>query len=459
MFREAGPYVADDNGLWLRTERGVMQLTNCDVEIVSALRRHKDDGDADEVSYVVEVRRAGRSWRCEVGPDALGLSTVLRLSGLPDASVLPGRGQDAATAMHVLSASAPVTLAFQHFGWEQVDGTWLYLHGAGAIGPTGPVGSVVTETPLVGYGLPGPLRGADLSTAAKASLEALGAEPEAMAALLGAAWRAPLPGDVPAVLHVAGEGAELLVRLALGFYGPAVEPLSALSSLQGLLDASHAAADALVAVGPLPSEEAVARRHEGAVALMLRSVADHASRYRALPDGTTASRAARSVALSAGMVVPGAASASQRARTLLVRASVGGAAFDEARAVASSGLFAGAMASYVEWLAVQVAERGMSAVRSEVASTEESLVERLGSAGARARTASAVAALAAGWQWWLAFCRATGALAPETSQPALEAALGHLRTLAVAQGPWGEGGDFSHDAGGRPRRPPEGTSR
>lgn len=141
-------------------------------------------------------------------------------------------------------------------------------------------------------------------------------------------------------------------------------------------------------------------------------------------------------------------------------ASVGaGAAFDEARAVASSGLFAGAMASYVEWLAVQVAERGMSAVRSEVASTEESLVECLGSADARARTASAVAALAAGWQWWLAFCRATGALAPETSQPALEAALGHLRTLAVAQGPWREGGAFSHDAGGRPRRPAEGKSR
>jgi hypothetical protein len=67
------------------------------------------------------------------------------------------------------------TRVYTHTGWRQIEGTWAYLHAAGAIGPRGPLAGVhvrLSEV-LTRFNLPAPPRGEDLVKAVRASLRFL----------------------------------------------------------------------------------------------------------------------------------------------------------------------------------------------------------------------------------------------------------------------------------------------
>ena len=214
-------------------------------------------------------------------------------------------------------------------GWREIDGMWLYLHGGGAIGPSGPVENVTTDLQGVGlkdYQLPAPPDVEAAKEALEATLQILGLAPlPVMAPLFAAIWRAVL-SEVDFAIHLAGPtgaGKSEIAALIQQHFGAAMTsralPASWASTGNSLEVQAFAAKDALLVVddfAPRGSRVDVQRLHKDADRL-LRAQGNLAGRDRLSATGDLRTgRPPRGTILSTGEDVPGGHSL--RARTVIV---------------------------------------------------------------------------------------------------------------------------------------------
>jgi hypothetical protein len=326
-------------------------------------------------------------------------------------------------AIELLSPDRQRRTVYTHTGWRRVGGTWVYLHGAGAIGPVGTVGGMEVSLPdsLVAFALPAPPDGEALAAAVRASLALLdGLVANRFAfPLLGAVFRAVLgeaPGPIDLSLHLAGPhgvGKSELAALAQQHFGAGLDarhlPGSWSSTANALEGLAFAAKDALLVVDDYAPRGAIADRQrlERDADRLLRAQGNRAGRQRMRPDGSQRPpKPPRGLILSTGEDVP--PGQSLRGRMLVLEVSPGDVPLPRLtphQRAAAAGLNAQVLAGFIRWLAPQYGElcRRLPDERSRL---REKATTGMGST----RTPAVVADLVLGLRYFLRFAAEAGAI-------------------------------------------------
>jgi hypothetical protein len=315
---------------------------------------------------------------------------------------------------------------YGHTGWREVNGRWVYLHAGGGIGADGPVEGIEVQLPqqLARFAVPQPPSGDQLVCAVRASLKALDVAPLRLtASVFGAAYRAPL-GSADFGVHLSGEsgkGKTELATLGQQHYGAGMDsrhvPASWLSTGNSLEAQAFAAKDAFLLVddfkpGGTTLDMSWAHKEYDR---LLRAQGNASGRSRCQHDGKLrAEKCPRGLIVTTGEEVPHGHSL--RARVLVNEVAPGEVNWEsltDCQHAAADGLYAQAMAGYLQWLAPQYEDvrRGL---RAEVVK----LREKVEAEGMHARTPGILADLAVGWRYWLMFARTVGAI-DEAEQKAL----------------------------------------
>ncbi|MBX5464324.1 MAG: DUF927 domain-containing protein [Clostridia bacterium] len=347
-------------------------------------------------------------------------------------------------AIQLLSREAKRREVYTHLGWRRIDGRWLFLHAGGALGADGPAGGVEVEPPdgLQGYALPEPLAGQGLAEALEQELALLDVAPDTVTApLLLAVWRAPLAEARPAdfSVYLAGPtqaGKSTLTALALAHYGAGFDrlalPASWAATGNALEKLAFQAKDVPLVVddfAPHGSQSDVERLHREAERL-LRAQGNRAGRTRMAADGSLRpTYFPRGLIISSGEDIP--RGQSLRARLLvaeLERGQVDWARISTAQVLAAEGVYAGAQAAFIRWLAGR-----LDALKEELPSLHRDLRDRMAREGVRDRAGDQAANLWLGWIVWRRFAEEAGL--PKEQADAAEARLwSALVELGRAQG-------------------------
>jgi hypothetical protein len=419
-------------GTW---EEYAEPLCNFVAEITDELIR--DNGVERARYFVVEGRIAGGKFlpRTEVpAKDFRSMNWVIPAWG---SAAVPGADQGAnshlGAAIQLLSGEVPVREVFEHTGWRKVSGVWHYLHGAGAIGPSGARriaarlgngGGVITEDAvalpdaLAGFRLPEPPGGDDLAAAVRASLGMLTGglvRGDAAVPLWASVWRAALGGcDFGIMLYgTTGVFKSELAALAQQHYGAGLSrthlPAGWESTANALEGLAFAAKDALMVVddfAPTGSPSDVARAHQ-LFDRLLRGQGNQSGRHRMYADTRLrAGRPSRALLVTTAEDLPRRQSLRARLLTLEIAAGeVDVAALSECQSAAGGGLYAAAFAGFCSWLARRYDEvhgglrRELDGIRREAVG-----------AGTHARTPEIVANLTLGVRYALRFAFEAGAV-------------------------------------------------
>lgn len=417
----AGPYfVAGGSIYWEKPTREgsvPVQLSNFVATIVASVIL--DDGV--EQSRVLEIEavlgRVRQSGRIPASKFA-SLTWVLELLG-PKAVIAPGQAprDHLRAAIQLLSPDPLERRVFTYTGWRVVGGRWLFLHAGGALGPEGPVPGVEVELPdeLRLLNLPEPPRGEALAQAVRAVLHLLDlAPPRIMAPLVAAPFTAPLL-DCDFSLHLAGPTGVFKTELATlmqQFFGPGFDarhlPASWAATSNALEDLAFRAKDVVLVVddfAPTGPAWVVAQLHREADRL-LRAAGNRLGRLRMRPDTTLRpARPPRGLIISTGEDIP--RGQSLRARLWVIEVSPGDVsaeALTRAQAGAAAGVFAGAEAAYIAWLAARLED-----CRGE-ARTEALCLRDAARRAPHPRTPDIAGKLGAGLRMFLQFAAEVGAL-------------------------------------------------
>jgi hypothetical protein len=321
-------------------------------------------------------------------------------------------------ALQLLSGKVPSRTVFCHTGWRNVADSWIYLHGGGAIGPTGLVAGVMVSLPdpLSGFLLPDPSSGGKLAERIQASLRLLDLGPEQiMFPVLSAPYRAAL-GDTDFSLHLAGPTGNYkteLASLAQQHFGAGMDarhlPANWSSTGNSLEGIAFATKDALLVVDdfcPSGSAADVQRYHREADRLF-RGQGNRAGRLRMRADSTLRpAKPPRGLVLSTGEDTP--RGQSLRARLLVLEVSPGDIDLVRLTACqrdAAEGMYAASMAGFVCWIAPRYKE-----IRARLRQEQGALREQSKADGQHARTPGIVADLLLGLRYFLDFAETAGAI-------------------------------------------------
>lgn len=438
------PYLEHNGATYYlkRTDAGAVpvQLANFTARIIS--QAQLDDGAERWVTFEMAAKHAGRRVTFSLTAvrfDPLAWVTD-QLGG--EAIITPGQ----ATAGHLraaikhLSTPIPTRQAYAHTGWRQIGGVWVYLHGAGALGPVGPVAGVDCELDgLPHYALPAPPTGGELRDAVRSSLALLDLAPlRVTVPVVGATYRAPL-GDVDCSIQLTGRTGTFKSELAARaeqHFGPAMDKDHLPGSWESTENALEARAfvlkDSLFVIddfvprgSPLEQQRIHAR-----AARVLRAQGNHSGRQRMRADGTLRpDRPPRGLILSTGEDLPRGESV--RARMLHVEVAPGDVdvtKLTQAQATGAEGVYAAAMAGFVQWLAPR-----LEAVRARQVEIVRLLRTAAHRSDAHRRTATIVAEIATGIGWALRYAVDVGAMATDAAEQRFADAWVALGEQAAAQ--------------------------
>lgn len=343
--------------------------------------------------------------------------------------------------MQILSGDVVRRFVYGHTGWRQIGDHWYYLHGGGAIGPAGFDGTVEVVLPdaLLGYHLPNCPARLELVNAVRASVGLEGLGPASIVLpLLAGLYRAVL-GSSDFGLHLAGPTGVFkseLAALVQQHFGPGLDarhfPGSWSSTGNALEATAFAAKDAILVVddfAPNGTTSDVQRFHREADRL-LRAQGNNLGRQRMRADGSLrAAKPPRGLILSTGEDVP--RGQSLRARLLIIEISqdeIRQPELTKCQKFASEGLYAEAMAGFIQWLAPRY-----DAVRTGLQAEVAQLRDRVMGHGQHSRTPGIVADLAIGLKYLLAFAVDIGALTSDEAESFKRRAWDGLLAAAQAQ--------------------------
>lgn len=256
---------------------------------------------------------------------------------------------------------------YQEVGWRKIEGTRVYLHAGGGIGPKGVMPARVEADDRLRHAvLPSPCLTMDVAGQIEKLLAC--APAEKTWTLLAAAFRAPLMHWHPQcdslfVMGRSGSQKTSLVTVFQQFFGAgfgfgrgnARPPASFNDTPKSILQRCHAAADMLVVVddyAPASSEQGAARQQRDAEELF-RAVGNHASRGRLTQESKQMSGFyPRGLLVATGEDCQ--FTESVQARLFVIEIGRGEIDLDtltEVQEMANSGVFAGLMSDYIAWLA------------------------------------------------------------------------------------------------------------
>lgn len=154
------PFTATPSGLIYRKPGRMFdpeRLTNFTARIIS--EQIEDDGSLEEQRvFEIECDLEGRKHTVRVPSSKFSAMAWPTAMIGARAIVFPSKGEMARAAIQSLSRDIRQTTIYMHTGWRQIDGIQSYLHGAGAITPTGNRTDVTVRLPesLRYYRLPEP---------------------------------------------------------------------------------------------------------------------------------------------------------------------------------------------------------------------------------------------------------------------------------------------------------------
>ena len=322
-------------------------------------------------------------------------------------------------AIQMLSVGVRVRKLYQHTGWRNHNGQWVYLHAAGAIGAGGVVPGIESVLPaeLQRFVLPPPPTGNELVLAIHSSLQLLDVGPDRISVPLFAAIYRAVLGGTDFSLHFSGKTGGFkssFQALAQQHYGSGMDPdylpanwESTANSLEVL---AFYAKDVLLLVdefcpkdGPKASQELHAKADR-----VLRAQGNHSGRQRLTADETLRPvKPPRGLILSNGEDTP--KGESLRARIWVVDVANGDIQLERlvaAQAVAAAGHYAASLAGFVQW----VAWKGYDCVKEHLRTDFQRLRAEIQSAGLHARTPGIAANLLVGVQFFVWYAQECGAL-------------------------------------------------
>jgi hypothetical protein len=407
------------HGMFRVTQRGERlsetQLCNYRASIKANVRL--DDGVETKREFEIESELLGRSFQFTIpASEFTRMDWPIAQMG-SGAITFPNQREYARTAIQSFSMTAEERCIYTHTGWRNVDGRWLFLHAAGAIGAAGPVSDVQVRLPgLLGrYELRASSEPDALVSAIRASLRlAKLAPPSISFPLLAATYRAVI-GGADFAIHVAGETGSFKSELAAlhqQHFGAGMNRVhlpGAWSSTGNSIEAlAFHAKDALLVIddfAPHGNSADVARYH-AAADRVFRAAGNQAGRGRL--DSTANLREPkppRAMILSTGEDIPRGQSVRARLLILeLLNGSILTSDLSECQRDAHAGLYAEAMGSFVQWFA--------GSYKDLRARFERRVLELRDSAlrhSAHARTPEIVANLQAGFEVLLEFAMERGA--------------------------------------------------
>ena len=410
------------------------ELCNFMALITAQITQEDGTGEATRVFELEGTRADGRAMNpariTVTAAEFSGMSWAVAKWGA-GAIVRNGQGKKdkAREAIQQLSEARGMAerTVYGHTGWIQhPEHGPVYLTAGAVIGAEGAVSGVDVELSgrLAAYSLPEPKTGEreGMRQAVRASLALLALAPDRVAVpVLGAAYRAPL-GRADFAVWLTGETGRnktALMGLAMSHYGPAWNrqhlPDGWNSTPNALERSAFTVKDALFVVDdfkPAGPAGDVAKAY-GGVSRILQGVADGAGRATLTADRRQrAGLYPRGAVMSSSETMP--RGHSNRARAVIVdvdRPLIGtdpvmSAAYYAAEDLGASGVYALALAGYVQRIAssFEAVTVGSPAHRQAV----RALAPRF--EGAHGRTGGAAAELAYGWQAFLSFAVALGAV-------------------------------------------------
>jgi Domain of unknown function (DUF927) len=408
--------------VWMKPTREgeePVALTNFRAEIVANIVEH--DGVETRRHYELEAACDGTPRRFRVpAREFPGLTWVGEELG-PRAIVTPGLvvKDHVRAAIQATSADIIERRVFTHTGWHRdQDGHWSYFHGGGILGPRIhlPQMEVALSGSLRPMRLPAPPRGARLAAAVKASLRLIEVAPFTVTIPLWlAVWRAAL-GPVDFGLHVvgaSGAGKSELTALVQQHYGAGFDrthlPGNWFSTDNALELLAFQAKDMVVVIDdfcPKGKASDVSDMHRKADRLF-RALGNGSSRARLQRDLRAApERPPRGLIISSGEDV--FQWHSLKARVLTLEFPRDGMHWEKLSACqtdAAAGLYAQAMAAYLQWLAPRY-----ELIQRALPDRVRGLRQEFSGASQHQRTPEAIANLLVGLSYVLQFAREVGAL-------------------------------------------------
>jgi len=330
---------------------------------------------------------------------------------------------------------------YTHTGWRKIDDHYVYLHAAGAIGANGPVNGI--EVCLTGalqrFVLPVPGSMEERRAAVKASIGMLEVAPKRVTVPLLAAVPRAVLGNADFSEHAHGPtGARktAMAALAQQHFGAALDALhlpagweSTPNAIEGLLFYGK---DALITVDDLApggSRADVERKHATA-ARVFRNAANRTGRNRMRSDASLApQKPPRALLLSTGEDIPRVQSV--QARIALIefqRGDVDLEALTRCQRDADAGLFAQALASFIQWLAPRLDEE-IRSLHAAVLNTRSDPA----SAGLHGRTVTTNAEMFFSLGLYLRFATELGAIDATRAKGIIQDAAVALQDQAATQ--------------------------
>ena len=416
------PYMRLKDGLYRikRSECGdvLTQLTNFDARIVADVVR--DDGAEAQNSLEIEARVGQRVHRFTITAASFpGMNWAIEHLGSKAIVSAGSTVRDhARAAVQMLSDEHEQMIVYTHMGWRKISGRWVYLHTGGGIGQEGPVANVSVELgdSLSLYRLPDPPEGQKLIEAIAASLRRLELAPDlASVPAFIAPFRAAL-GPCDFTSHLAGATGVFKSELAAlenQHFGAGLDgrhlPGSWHATENALEGLAFTAKDAVLVIddfAPAGPPNEVQRWHQKADRI-IRHQGNNNSRQRMRPDGSLRPpKPPRGLIVSTGEDVP--RGQSLRARMFINEINEGDIDVEKLTACqsdAADGLYAGAMAGYIQWLSGRY-DQVHTTLRAQV----NELRRQAAVSGMHRRTPDIVASLAIGLKYFLAFAQDAGAI-------------------------------------------------
>ncbi|MFI5165003.1 MAG: hypothetical protein ACHQQS_00115 [Thermoanaerobaculales bacterium] len=349
-------------------------------------------------------------------------------------------------AVQTLSKKVARRVVKAFTGWTPYLGEWRYLHRGGSIGSDGAHDDLEVQLPaqLAGFALPDPPTGEQLVEAVRASLRLaeIGVD-RVLLPLLAAVYRAVLVEAVPVdfslfLVGVSGVFKSCLAALAQAHWGKTFTaktlPVGWHSTANSIEKVSFQAKDVLITVddfAPSGNRSDVHRLHQDAERL-LRGAGNRLGRSRMNRSGGLAQvYHPRGLVVSTGEDVP--KGLSLRARILILEVGQGDvdiARLTEAQKDAAAGLYAAAMAGYVQYLAGRLDELKTTGPNRLLELRQEA---SSGSVSHR-RTPDIVASLQWGMETFLTFARDEGAITDDELEALRKRTWAALGEVAASQG-------------------------
>ena len=359
------------------------------------------------------------------------------------AIVYPGlNGRDhLRTAIQVLSVERRELRIYSHTGWRRCGRQSIYLHAGGAIGGDGEVPAIAVRLPtsLTNYSLPTPPEGDERTRAVRASLGLLElAGLSITVPLLAGVYRAVLNSADFALWLVGPTGVfkTELTALLLQHFGLGLDarhlPANWSSTDNALEYLAFQAKDTLLAIddfAPCGTAQDVQRLHQKADRV-LRGQGNQSGRQRLNRTADlTAARVPRGTILGSGEDTP--RGESLNARLLVVEIEPGAilsGKLSHAQADAEAGLFAAAMAAYIQWIATDY-----EAVLRRFVSRTAELRTLDNRSGGHRRTPSNIAQLQAAFELFIEFAQQVDVITLAEANDLLERGAAALGALAGLQ--------------------------